>query len=231
MNKYLLSVGSFIACSALFTVMTGSVVFAVTFMALLAIHELGHYFAAQHIGLPVSVPVFTPLGAFINMPGLPRNASQEAYMAYGGPFLGTLGAIVALVAGVFARSPEVVQAAYYGFFLNLFNLIPWSPMDGGRISQVLSRHLWVVGAACLALFAFSQPLGSMSMMVIFLVVWMGFQDIANRNRIAEQVPEYYQVPATVRIGYLLGYVGLAALCFGAIAFYPAVVKFLVQVLG
>ena len=49
--------------------------------------------------------------------------------------------------------------AYVGFLLNLFNLLPVLPLDGGRAMAALSPSLWFVGYALLvaATIAFPNP--------------------------------------------------------------------------
>lgn len=65
--------------------------FAVGFVALLFVHEIGHVIAAKRIGLPVSAPLFVPfMGALITMKKQPLDAREEAYVAFGGPILGAL---------------------------------------------------------------------------------------------------------------------------------------------
>lgn len=120
--------------------------FAVGFVLLLFVHELGHVLAAKRKGLPVSAPLFIPfLGALITMKRQPLDAQTEAYVAMGGPLLGTVGAM-AVYAGAYATdSPLLYALSYVGFFLNLINLLPIHPLDGGRISTAVTRWLWLVG--------------------------------------------------------------------------------------
>lgn len=120
--------------------------FAIGFVVLILIHELGHSIAAKQKGLPVSAPIFIPfLGALINMKRHPRDAVTEAYIAFGGPLLGSIGAAVFLLIGQWTHSSLMISLAYTGFFINLINLLPIHPLDGGRISTAVSRWLWLVG--------------------------------------------------------------------------------------
>jgi Zn-dependent protease len=120
--------------------------FAIGFVVLILIHELGHSIAAKQKGLPVSAPIFIPfLGALINMKRHPRDAVTEAYIAFGGPLLGSIGAAAFLLAGQWTDSRLLISLAYTGFFINLINLLPIHPLDGGRISTAVSRWLWLVG--------------------------------------------------------------------------------------
>lgn len=118
------------------------------FVAMLFIHEIGHVLAARRKKLPVTAPVFIPfVGALIAMKRNPRDAATEAYVALGGPLLGSAGALAALIAGLALESPALVMVAYTGFFINLINLLPIRPLDGGRIAAAVTRWLWVAGLA------------------------------------------------------------------------------------
>ena len=120
--------------------------FAIGFVVLLLVHELGHVFEAKRQGLPVSAPMFIPfLGALIVLKELPDNAWNEAKVAIAGPIVGGLGAAAVWGLGEAIDSDLLVALAFTGFFLNLFNLAPISPLDGGRIVAAIHPALWVVG--------------------------------------------------------------------------------------
>lgn len=122
--------------------------FAVGLVAMLLIHEIGHVWAARQKGIPVSVPLFIPfVGALVWMKKRPRDARTEAYIALAGPVAGTLGALVVYGAGIWFQHPLLLVIAKIGFFLNLINLLPMPPLDGGRISAAVTRWLWLVGVA------------------------------------------------------------------------------------
>jgi Zn-dependent protease len=115
-------------------------------VVMIFIHEIGHVLAAKQKGLPVSLPVFIPfLGAFIAMKKNPRDAVTEAYIAFGGPLLGTAGALICYLLGAATDNITLLVVAYMGFFLNLINLMPIHPLDGGRIATAVTRWLWLVG--------------------------------------------------------------------------------------
>jgi Zn-dependent protease len=132
-------------------------VFAVGVVLLILVHEMGHVAFSRAEGVPMSLPVFLgPFGAFTAMHRQPRDARQEAIIALGGPLVGTAAAILLFV---FAETlqPGNLQSllfalAYFGCFINLFNLIPMSPLDGGRITTALSRWMNVVGLVIMAAF-------------------------------------------------------------------------------
>ncbi|NOU95719.1 site-2 protease family protein [Paenibacillus sp. LMG 31456] len=143
--------------------------FAVGFVLLILVHELGHVIAAKQKGLPVSAPMFIPfLGAFINMKRHPRDAVTEAYIAIGGPVLGSIGALAVFGAAIYFESPLLYSLALAGFLINLFNLIPIHPLDGGRIVTAVSRWLWLVGligGLVLIIYNFS---------IILCIIWAMF---------------------------------------------------------
>src|SRR5438132_14316169 len=110
-------------------------VYAVGFVLLLLAHELGHYVAARRRGLDVGAPTFIPfVGAWIQLKDLPHDAETEAWVGLAGPLLGTVGALGCYYLYRSTGETLFLALAYAGFFINLFNLIPISPFDGGRIT-------------------------------------------------------------------------------------------------
>src|SRR5437588_11383248 len=127
--------------------------FAVGFVVLLLVHECGHLIVAKKFGLKVGAPVFIPfMGAFIALKEAPRNAWMEACVGIGGPMLGSLGALVCNSIGEFSDIPIFFALAWFGYFLNLFNLTPVGMLDGGRIVTALSSWICFTGFALLLLF-------------------------------------------------------------------------------
>ena len=124
--------------------------FGVGFVLMILVHELGHGYAMKQQGIASGWPIFIPFfGAMIAMKSTPRDRDVEAIIAYGGPLAGTAAALVAAAFGLVFESRLLLALAYSGFFLNLFNLTPISPLDGGRVAQAFSRRAWIVGAAVL----------------------------------------------------------------------------------
>ena len=124
--------------------------FALGVVLLILVHEMGHLLFSYLEGVPMSLPVFLgPFGAFTQIRGPVRDARQEAIIALGGPLVGTVAAILLYLFAT-TMQPGTTQAflfalAYFGCFINLFNLIPMSPLDGGRIANAISRWMNVVG--------------------------------------------------------------------------------------
>lgn len=121
--------------------------FAIGFVLLLLLHEWGHLMAAKVVGLNVSRPVFLPfIGAIIRIKELPRNAKIEANVAIGGPAMGTLSALICLAFYLWTDSLLLLVLSYTACLLNLFNLIPCDPLDGGRIAVAITHRLWWLGS-------------------------------------------------------------------------------------
>lgn len=173
--------------------------FAVGFVLLIFVHEMGHAVWMRREGIPAGAPVFIPfLGAFIAMKGLPRDAYVEAKVAIAGPVAGSLAAWVVLAAGLAADRPFLVTLGHTGILLNLFNLIPVSPLDGGRIAGVFTRGFWLAGYALgiAALVVTRSP-------ILFLVLIVGLFTLWQRWR--NPVPGYDRVPASKRLAMGLAF--------------------------
>ena len=179
--------------------------YAVGFVLLIFIHEMGHYIAARKKGLDVGVPVFIPfVGAWIQLKEIPHDAKMEAYIGLAGPFIGTLGALGCYYAGRECGSNLLLALSYSGFFLNLFNLIPLPPLDGGRITAVLSPKLWLVGIPILIVMFFYQP----SPILFFIAILAIPQVIKFFRNKSEENSDYYEVDGETKIIYGTFYIGL-----------------------
>jgi Zn-dependent protease len=186
--------------------------FGLGFVLLLFVHELGHVAVAKYQGLPVSAPVFIPfMGALILMKEMPQNAWREAQVALGGPILGALGALACWGAGEALDSDLLVALAYVGFLLNLFNLIPVLPLDGGRAIGAVHPVFWALGAAVLVVAAVLW----LSPVVLLLVAVLGGFELYGRakdwwrNR-GTGGNRYYDISGWQRLAVGAVYVGLSA---------------------
>ncbi len=120
--------------------------FALGFVLLIFVHEMGHVFVAWRQGLPISAPIFIPfMGAIILMKAEAKSAWNAATMAIGGPIAGSLGAVFCWWMYATTQNELFLGLAYVGFMINLFNLMPVFPLDGGWITGAVSPRLWLVG--------------------------------------------------------------------------------------
>ena len=182
--------------------------FAVGFVALILVHEMGHYVAARRRGLNVGLPTFIPfVGAWIELKDLPHDAETEAYVGVAGPLAGTVGALACFYLARETGSSMLLALAYSGFFLNLFNLIPLAPFDGGRVTAAISPRLWLIGAPLLVALFFYFPSPLLILMAILALpnVLKAWRGIATPEEAA-----YYNVRPETRLSYAALYLGLAA---------------------
>ncbi len=183
--------------------------YAAGFIALLLVHEMGHFIAAQQRGLKVGMPTFIPfVGAWIELKEQPMDVETEAYVASAGPFVGTIAATAIYFWGRETESGLLLAIAYGGFFLNFFNLIPLSPLDGGRMTAILSPRVWFIGAPIMLGMTFLHP--SPLLVVILVISIPALIKAWNYDPKAEENRRYYGVPLRLKVEYGLFYLGLAA---------------------
>lgn len=128
--------------------------FAIAIVYLIFIHEMGHLYAAKKLKLPTTPAIFIPfLGAAIGMKEMPKNAKDEAFIAYMGPVFGLLAFLPAIPIYYLTNEPFWALIIFLGGLLNLFNLIPITPLDGGRIAAGISTKLWGLGLVILLIYS------------------------------------------------------------------------------
>jgi len=183
--------------------------FAVGFVVLIWVHEMGHVIQLKREGIPASAPMFIPfLGAFVAMKQMPKNALAEARVGLAGPVLGSLGALGAWGIYELTQQPLFLGLAYVGFFLNLFNLLPMLPLDGGRAVGALSPVFWLVGIAGMVALLFVQP----NPILIFIGILGGVELWRRwRNLNTPEARKYHEMEPMQRLTVGLVYFGLVAL--------------------
>jgi Zn-dependent protease len=206
--KFLATSATFLVSLAAYTSIWGWR-FAVGFMVLLFVHELGHVIQLRREGVPASAPLFVPfMGAFVGMKSLPENAWSEAKVGLAGPVLGGVGAAVCLLVADQTNSDLLRAVAYTGFFLNLFNLIPIVPLDGGRAAAAFHPAFWFAGVFAIALLFFWHPNP-----LILLIAVLGGYELFHRwgNRHSPQSQAYYATTWSQRVTIGVVYLALVGL--------------------
>lgn len=134
------------------------------------------------------------------------DAETEAFVGIAGPMLGSAAAFVCYMLARETGSGLLMALAYVGFVLNLFNLIPLSPLDGGRIVSVISPRIWFLGVPILAALFFWIPSPMLILIAILALpqLWAAFRD----RSVLEA--EYYRAPQRVRVEYAVQYLALAS---------------------
>jgi Zn-dependent protease len=208
--KVLTTSGSMLVSVAAYSLIWGWK-FAIGFVVLLFVHEMGHVIALRREGVQASAPLFIPfLGALVWAKSLGGNALAEARVGLAGPVLGTIGAAACLPIAWITGADLWMALAFTGFFLNLFNLLPVTPLDGGRAMAALAPWMWFVGlgAVVALVFAFPNP-------IILIIAVVGAFDVYGRwtrrrkGGIAERA--YYRVRGRDRALVGVVYLGLIAL--------------------
>lgn len=194
--------------------------FALGFVALLFVHEMGHVLQLRREGIPASAPYFIPfLGAVVAMKRMPDDAAAEARVGLAGPVLGSLGILAPLALWALTGEDLFQALAFVGFFVNLINLVPVLPLDGGRAMAALSPWVWVLGLAALAVLmvVWFSP-------IILLILALGGVEVYGRLKAWRAKDpaalRFHTVTPRDRALILATYVGLVAvLSLGAYATY------------
>lgn len=206
MGKLLTTGGSMLISMLVYTWVFGWR-YAVGFVLLIFFHEMGHYLAARQRGLAVGAPTFIPfVGAWIELKELPHDVETEAYVGFAGPIAGTTAALACYFVARETDSRLLLALAYSGCMLNLINLIPISPLDGGRITAIISPKVWLAGVPLLAALFFYSPNPMLILIAILAYPQLKAAIWGNPN-----LPEqYYEVARETRINYGVMYLALVA---------------------
>jgi Zn-dependent protease len=183
--------------------------YAVGVVMLIFVHEMGHYVAARQCGLNVGAPTFIPfVGAWVELKDQPLDVRTEAYIAVAGPLVGTVGAVAFYLWGRWTGNNLLLAISYAGLFLNLFNLIPLSPFDGGRITAILSPRVWLIGAPMMLAIMLYRPSP-----ILVIVAILAIPQLIMAWKYDPNAPEnkaYYGVPLQTKLEYGALYLALTA---------------------
>jgi len=181
--------------------------FAVSLVTMILVHEMGHVVEIRRQGMQATAPIFIPfLGAAIFQRSHPTDALKQAQIGIAGPIAGTLGATAAFALYAATQNEVFLLAAWLGFFLNLFNLVPVWQLDGSWILAPVSKWFQAAGYAVVAALALFHVVS------IFLIViaLLGVPTLVQRFRNADN-PYYTSVPTAAR--WALGAAWLALVLY------------------
>jgi Zn-dependent protease len=178
--------------------------FAVGIVVLIWVHEMGHVLQLKREGIEASAPMFIPfLGAFVAMKQMPKDALVEARVGLAGPVLGTLGGLATLGLYAVTENPVFLGLAYFNFIINLINLAPLLPLDGGRAVGAMSPVFQLLGLVTMVALFFVAP-------IIVFIALLGLPEMWHRWK-TRHTPEgraYYDIPLRYRALVGVTYVGL-----------------------
>jgi len=180
--------------------------FAVALVVMILVHEMGHVIEIRRQGMQATAPIFIPfLGAAIFQRSHPTDALKQAQIGIAGPIAGTLGATAAMALYGATQNEVFLLAAWIGFYINLFNLIPIWQLDGAWILGPVSPWLQVAALAVIGVGAlFFHPFVS-PLLIIFAL--LGIPGLLARFRNVNN-PYYASVPSSGRWLMGLAWLGL-----------------------
>ena len=185
--------------------------FALGFVLLLLVHEMGHVIQLRREGVEASAPLFIPfLGAVVGARSLGGNALAEARVGLAGPVLGSLGAAALVPVALATDNDFWFALAFTGFFLNLFNLLPVVPLDGGRAFAAMAPWMWFVGLFAVVVLCFVAPNPILLLIALFagLETWRRWRE---RRRADATTRAYYAVRPAHRLAVGAVYLALVVL--------------------
>lgn len=209
LGSMLLSVGAY---STIF-----GLPYAAGMVGQLLVHESGHALVMMRYGIPFSPMVFVPfVGAVVSMKEMPRDAHQEAMIAFGGPVMGTLGAISISTAAHAMDSQLLFALADFGYMINLFNLLPIGTLDGGRICGALSPWSGVAGLGAGGALIYG---GVISNPIFYLIMMGGTWTTFSRFYYGDVgvPPNYYKIKSSEKGAITVAYFGLIGSIVAAMA--------------
>jgi Zn-dependent protease len=188
--------------------------FAVGLVLMIFVHEMGHVVEIRRQGMKATAPIFIPfVGAAIFQRSHAQSPIRQAQIGIAGPIAGTIGATVAFVLYNSTHWNVLLLWAYFGFLLNLFNLIPFGMLDGGWILAPVSKWLQVAGLAVLGGLFLANLVSPIVIIVVILglpVVWQRFRNPAL---------DAYLTSGPAGPRYAMGAAWLALVAFVAFGFF------------
>lgn len=174
------------------------------FVVITLIHEVGHAVIIRAKGLRAGFMVFIPfVGGAVTLKDQPRSAYDDAQIGLAGPIAGTFASLVSLQIHKWTANPLYLLIASVGFLLNLLNLLPLGPLDGGRISAAITKWMWLFGGGIVIYKTFRQP----NPLMIVILLLAAFQVYASIVREKDD-RSFYDVTIGQRAAVAVGYFAL-----------------------
>jgi Zn-dependent protease len=184
--------------------------FALGLVVSIYIHEMGHVAALMQYGIKAEAPMFVPgLGALVRLKQYPANPRENARVGLAGPIWGLGAALGAAALFLVTGWNGWAAIAKGGALLNLFNLMPLGPLDGGRAFHSLTRpQRWLAMAALACLWSISSHAMLVLVMIVAALAAAGGKPAAEPDRgalvryiiVAAGLTAVLQLPATLPFG-------------------------------
>ena len=150
--------------------------FALGFLTMLFIHEMGHYVTVKRMGLRAELPMFIPMmGAYVRWYGQGVSKENLAKIALAGPVFGLAAAVGSLGLWSATHYGLFLVLAYFGAWINLINLLPVLGLDGAQATLALSKmQRGLIVATCVLFFVLTfRGIDSENNHWVFLIVAAG----------------------------------------------------------
>jgi Zn-dependent protease len=190
--------------------------FGVGLVLLIAIHECGHALAAYRLGRKLGIMVFIPFcGAFVTSRG-GRDVKESAFIGIMGPVAGTLATFACLLMFLATGQRFWLVLAWFGCFINLINLAPSPPLDGGWLLPLFSPKLLLPAVLIGLLIFYRNPL-----FWVFALMSVPRMMYAWKHG---NTSAYFAVTARDRWIYGLAWAGLAIVLGAGMLMIPAILR-------
>jgi Zn-dependent protease len=183
-------------------------------VAMIFVHEMGHVVEIRRQGMAATAPIFIPfLGAAIFQRSHAQSPVRQAQIGIAGPIAGTIAAVVALVLYTVTHVNIYLYWAYLGFWINIFNMIPFGMLDGGWILAPVSKWLQVAGLGVLVALFFAGQVNPLVLIVVALGMPMVFR------RFRDKAYDAYLTSGPASPRYAIGAAWLALVVILGVGLY------------
>ena len=189
--------------------------YAVGYLFILIVHELGHYSVAKILNLKVRFGGFTPFGAYI-VHEKTKSCKENALIAIGGPVFGGILGLIYYVVYHFTGEYTLLVLSFTSIILNLMNLIPVSPLDGGQIAEAISPIICYMGFPFLLYLFISENYIKTKMLLLFVMVGGIYE--AYQFTIKYKTDDYFKLDKQSKIKFICIY-GILIVLLGVSAIY------------
>jgi Zn-dependent protease len=169
-----------------------SLPFALALTATLVFHEWGHLRAMRRFGIPTKGMYLIPFVGGIAVGEQARTHWEDVYISMMGPVYGLAMTSACYIAYLATSNHLVGLVASVSALVNVFNLLPIHPLDGGRVVKALvfsgrSRWAFIAFLAASAVFLALSVLAGLALLTFFIVIgaidlFAGWRQIATDQK-------------------------------------------------
>ncbi|MCH3963297.1 MAG: site-2 protease family protein [Clostridium sp.] len=176
--------------------------YAFGYLLILIIHEAGHYVSARFLNLKVVFEGFTPFGAYIVTESI-ENCRENAIVAIGGPLFGGILGFIYYAIYYFTGDTTSLVLGSTAIILNLMNLIPVKPLDGGHIAEAISPIICYIGLPLIVYLLISIK-GLKGKILLFFILGIGVYETYNFTKKYKN-SSYFKLDKNSRIKFIVIY--------------------------